>query len=368
MKIFIIKVFILFIRILYAPMKLRKTQNKIVWLSRQSNIKSEDMRMLSEAIASASPDTQQVFRLRYLKEQNELTLSYIFSVFRDMWELASAKIAVTDSYIIPISCLNHKSDLKVIQIWHALGAVKKFGLQSTGMVQGRDVAVSKAMYMHKNYDCVIAPSEKAAEFYCEAFDCTQDNIKIASLPRVDVILDGISRKEEFIEKNPGYKNKKIIVYVATFRDDDDVFAEELYNAFEKYKEFGLIICAHPLSETAQNPKYKCKGKFSTYDYIKMADGVISDYSACAIEASVLEKPLWLFTPDYDKYKSERGLNIDVLKEADGFCYKNAEELIEAVKSDNYDYDKLVAFSEKYVENRKPGCTKQLAEIICSYLK
>lgn len=368
MKIFIIKVFILFIRILYAPMKLRKTKNKIVWLSRQSNIKSEDMRMLSAAIREIAPDTEQVFRVRYLKEQNELTLSYILSVFRDMWELASAKVAVTDSYIIPISCLNHKSDLKIVQIWHALGAVKKFGLQSTGMVQGRDTAVSKAMYMHKNYDCVIAPSEKAAEFYCEAFDCTQDNIKIASLPRVDVILDGTSKRDEFMEKNPEFKGKKLIVYVSTFRDNDDVFAEELYNEFKKHEEYGLIVCAHPLSETAKNSKYKCKGKFSTYDYIKLADGVISDYSACAIEASVLDKPLWFFIPDYDKYKEERGLNIDVLTEAEGFCFRTAGDLINSVRSESYDYGRLTDFSRKYVKNRTPGCTKQLAEIVCSYLK
>ena len=150
-----------------------------------------------------------------------------------MWEIASARIAITDTYSIPVSCLNHKESLKIFQIWHALGAVKKFSLQSAGKAQGRDLGVAKAMSMHKNYDFVVAPSKKTAEFYCEAFGCNKDKIVIASLPRVDVILNGESRYDEFIELNPQYKNKKLITYLPTFRDGDFHFAENLYKAYQQ---------------------------------------------------------------------------------------------------------------------------------------
>ena len=75
MKLFIVRVFVLVIRMLYAPMKLRKTKDKIVWLSRQSDTKSQDMEMLSAAISEISPDTKQVFRLKKLKDQTGITLS-----------------------------------------------------------------------------------------------------------------------------------------------------------------------------------------------------------------------------------------------------------------------------------------------------
>ena len=97
MKLFIIKVFVLFIRILYAPMKLRKTQNKILWLSRQSDVKSSDMTMLEKAISDLSPETKQIFRLKRLKDESSLSVSYVFSIFGDMWEIASAKIVLVDS-------------------------------------------------------------------------------------------------------------------------------------------------------------------------------------------------------------------------------------------------------------------------------
>ncbi|MGN1315904.1 MAG: CDP-glycerol glycerophosphotransferase family protein [Acutalibacteraceae bacterium] len=365
MKLFIVKVFVLFIRILYAPMKLQKTKNKIVWLSRQSNDISPDMKMLSDEISKISPETKQVFRLRRLENENGLSLSYIFFIFRDMWEIASAKVAVTDTYSIPVSCLKHKDGFTVIQIWHALGAVKKFGLQSVGKAQGRDESISKAMNMHKNYDIVIAPSEITGEFYQEAFGCSKDKILIASLPRVDVILKGDSRYEEFIKLNPQYENKKIIAYLPTFRDNDTVYISRLYDTFKGNGDFALIVSPHPATKTSG--KYRFNGDFSAYDLAKLSSGVISDYSATSIECSLLDKPMWFYIPDYEVYKEEKGLNIDIKKELPSACFTDEKGLLEAVRSKTYDFDNLKRFSDKYIQNKGTDNTRKLASVICARL-
>lgn len=361
MKVIIIKLFVVFIRVIYAFMKMRKTENKIVWLSRQSNEKSEDMKMLSEKISKLSPETKQVFRLCRLKDESGLSVSYIFFILRDMWEIASAKIAVTDTYSIPVSCLNHKENLKVFQIWHALGAVKKFSLQAAGKAQGRDSGVAKAMCMHKNYDFVVAPSEKTAEFYCEAFGCSKDKIVIASLPRVDVILDGSSRYEEFVKLNSQCENKKIIVYLPTFRDGDSEYIKKLHKAFENDLEYILVVSPHPL--TKSEDEYRFNGKFSSYDLAKLSYGIITDYSAISLECSLLNKPLWFYLPDYEKYKEEQGLNIDIKEEMKSVSFVNENELLSAVRSGDYDFESLKAFSDKYIENKCIDNTEKLAEII-----
>lgn len=365
MKLLIIKVFVVFIRVLYAFMKLRKTENKIVWLSRQSNEKSSDMEMLSEEISKLSPETKQIFRLCRLENESGLSVSYIFFVLRDMWELANARIAITDTYSIAVSCLNHKENLTVFQIWHALGAVKKFSLQSAGKAQGRDSGVAKAMSMHKNYDFVISPSEKTAEFYCEAFGCSKDKIVIASLPRVDVILDDKSRYEEFIECNPQYKNKKLIAYLPTFRDGDALYIKNLFDAFKNNEEYALIVSPHPATKVSD--EYSFNGKFSTYDLAKLSDGIISDYSATSIECSLLNKPLWFYVPDYEKYKAEKGLNIEVKNEFSKACFENENELLNAIQNNDYDFDNLKRFSDKFVEYKGTDNAEKLAGIICNQL-
>lgn len=366
MKLVIIKIFVLFIRALYSFMKLRKTENKIVWLSRQSNEKSQDMQMLSDEISRLSPETKQVFRLCRLKDESGLSLSYIFFILRDMWEIANAEIAITDTYSIPVSCLKHKGSLTVFQIWHALGAVKKFSLQSAGKAQGRDSGVAKAMHMHENYDFVIAPSEKTAEFYCEAFGCSKEKIIIASLPRVDVILNGENRYDEFVELNPQYKNKKIITYLPTFRDGDTQYIKRLYDGFDGDEEYALVVSPHPATQT--DNAYKFNGSFSAYDLAKLSYGVISDYSATSLECSLLNKPLWFYIPDYEKYKEEQGLNIDITKEMPSAAFIDQNELLDSIKNNNYDFDSLKRFSDVYIKNKSTDNTVILAGIICERLK
>lgn len=363
MKLFIVRVFVLVIRMLYAPMKLRKTKDKIVWLSRQSDTKSQDMEMLSAAISEISPNTKQVFRLKKLKDQTGITLSYIFSVFGDMWQLADATLAICDTYSIPVSCLKHKKDFKVVQIWHALGAIKQFGLQSVGKAQGRSADVAKILSMHKNYDMVIAPSEIAGEFYCKAFGCEMDKITVASLPRVDVILNRRNRRDEFLSDNPLCKGKEIFVYLPTFRDGDADAIASLTKAFEKLDDKVLITSAHPHSVCSQ---HKYHGKYSTYDLMKLSDAVITDYSASAFEASLLHKPLWFFAPDYDKYKSEQGLNTDIKEVMPHVFFTDADKLTAKINEGSYDFEKLSAFREKFVSFTDTNNTEKLANIICSF--
>lgn len=318
--------------------------------------------MLSNEIARLSPDTKQVFRLKRLKDESALSISYILSIFRDMWEIASAKVAICDTYSIPLSCLNHKNDLKIVQIWHALGALKQFGLQSVGKAQGRNTEISKALCMHKNYDYVVSPSKKTAQFYCEAFGCSEDKIFIANLPRVDVILDGSSRRKEFIELNPEYKGKKIIAYLPTFRNGDDKIIEGIYKTFENDNDVGVVISVHPSSVASEN--YKFNGDFTTYDLMKLADEIITDYSACAFEASLLNKPLWFYIPDFETYKNEQGLNTDMPNYLPNACFFNANELLVAIKHGEYDLEMLDGFSRTFVENRSNNNTNYLADFIC----
>ena len=349
-------------------MKFRKTQNKILYLSRQSDAKSPDMLMLEDGIKKVSPKTQQVFRLKRLKDESAISLSYIFSIFGDMWEMASAKVVIADTYSIPVSCLNHKKETKIIQIWHAMGAVKQFSLQAAGKAQGRDSGVAKAMHMHENYDYVLAPSEATADFYCQAFGCKKENIKILSLPRVDVILNGDNRRNDFLKLNPDFLNKKIVAYVPTFRDDDEVYTQRLVSAFSSCEQYKLAVSAHPLSKSAQEGLNNIAGGFSSLDLMKLADVVITDYSACAFEAAMLKKPLYFYVPDYEKYKAEQGLNVDVLTEIQGVAFKNEDDLVKSISTGDYAFDLLSAFADKYVENKNTNNTELLAEFICSLLE
>ncbi len=368
MKLLLVKCFVLFIRILYAPMKLRKTQNKILYLSRQANEKTLDFILLEKAVQKENPKVIQVFRMKRLRDESSLNISYIFSVFGDMWELASAKIVVLDSYSIPACCLTHKKGTEIIQIWHALGGIKKSGLQSVGKAQGRDEGVSKALCMHRGYTRLLAPSKASAEFFKVVFGCNDENTVILSLPRVDILLDGKNRREEFIKLNPEFRGKVIVSYIPTFRNNDEVFAKDVYESFKNREKYKLIISAHPLSETARKGEYKYNGSFTSEDFIKLSDIVISDYSACSYEAAILEKPLYFYVPDYEVYSNEVGINVDIKAELPDCAFSDVGELLDALENKAYNKQRLIAFGNKYVENQGTDNAKKLAEYILSLIK
>lgn len=369
MKILLFSILKFGLKVLYAPLKLFKTKNRIVYLSRQSNDKSLDMQLLENAVKDELPDTEQVFRLRMIPDGMGAKIKYCRDIIGDMYYLATSKVAILDTYSITVSCLNHKKDLKIIQMWHALGAVKKFGLQSVGTKEGRDEKVSNAMCMHKNYDYVLAPSKATARFYMEAFGYGADKMKICSLPRVDELLknDGVSVR--FYRENPALAHKKIILYLPTFRDREAYVAQELKVEFEQgMEDYHLIISTHPLfSKVKRDERFFYNGTYSTIDLMKIADIIITDYSACAFEAAVLMKPLYFFVPDYSQYVEERGANIDLKEEMPQFTFEKADELCTAIKSGIYDQNMLFAFKTKYVENAGSNNSQIIAKFISMLL-
>jgi CDP-ribitol ribitolphosphotransferase len=324
------------------------------------------MVLLEKAIKQELPNTQQVFRLRMIQNGLGNKIKYCLGIIGDMYYLATSKVALLDTYSITVSCLKHKKDLKVIQMWHASGAIKKFGLQSVGTKEGRDEKISTAMCMHKNYDYILAPSKATALFYMDAFGYEANKMKICSLPRVDEVLTDTGSTQEFFRQNPALSRKKIILYLPTFREREAIAVKMLEDEFSNgnMDDYHLIVSVHPLfSKVSRDEKFSYNGTFSTYDLMKIADIIITDYSACAFDASVLMKPLYFYVPDYEQYSSERGLNIDLKDEMSTSTFEEAEKLCQAIKSQNYDLNSLFAFKSKYMENTNSNNAEILSKFI-----
>ena len=362
------KLFGFAINLVYALFKLQKTENKITFISRQSNIPSLDFSLLINEIKENYPQYKVDVLCKMIPSGLFGKILYGFEMLCQMKSLATSRVAVIDGYCIPVCMLKHKSDLTVVQLWHALGAIKKFGWQSVGTKDGRGTAISKAMKMHRNYDYVLAPSEKTAEFYAEGFDIAKDKIKILSMPRVDFILDGKAKTEEFYSLNPQMRDKKIVLYLPTFRSGEAAAVDLLKTEFQNINDYQLVISTHPLSDVEKDERFMANGSFTSYELMKLADVIITDYSASAFEASLLLKPLYFFVPDYASYMANRGINVDVKKEFPSACFEQADALAEAIEKNDYDMHSLIKFKEKYVENAETNNTEILTEFILNQIR
>lgn len=229
------------------------------------------------------------------------------------------------------------------------------------------------MKMHKNYSHVIAPSEVTANFYSEAFGIEKEKLVINGLPRLDYILRGTpndKKIKEFYKKYPKFKNKnkKTILYVPTFRKGSDGVkeAQKLIDRVN-FAKYNLIIKLHPLDKNSKAYKYMVNKRYNTYDLLKIADYIITDYSAVAFEASILNKPIYFYVYDIENYKKTRGLNVDLFKEMESSTSKDIKEIMKSIEKNKYNYQELRKFRNKYMEENYCNTTIKLVDFIFKYL-
>lgn len=373
----IIKLGLFFLNLFYSIMKLFPTQNKITFISRQSDKPSIDFLLLDKQIKSTDSTIKTVILCKTLSGDQKASLGkkikYIFHMFVQMYHLATSKVVILDSYCIVSCFLKHKKQLKIIQIWHSIGTMKKFGYGILDSEEGRSREIADVMKMHKNYDYILSSSEAYKDHLAIGFNCDINKILTMPLPRVDLLKDkkyGMNKKTDIYKKYPELKKKKSILYVPTFRKDETVFEKKVKELIESidYNKFNLIIKLHPLSKVkVYHSKVINDAEFSSLDMLFIADFVISDYSCIIYEAAVLNIPLYFFNFDMKIYENNRGLALDYYNELPGTISSSAKKLIESIETEKYDMKKLKKFCDKYVEPFD-GYTKRIVEFVISLMR
>ncbi len=369
MKTLILKVLIFALNLIYLPFKLLKTRNKIVMISRQSNEINDDFRLLG---AELEKDFQVVYLCKTLDGGIESSFKdkilYGFHIFTQMYHISTSKICVLDSYCIVASILKHKKELKIVQIWHSIGTLKQFGWQITDKGEGSSREIARVMKMHQNYDRVYCAGEAYKAAIAEGFNLPTEKFRIFTLPRIDLLKNEkyLSKtRADIFEKYPNLTEKENVVYAPTFRKDESEFNKN-FEEFVKYfdfEKFNLIVKLHPLSKTTiDNDKVIFDRSFSTFEMITVADKFISDYSCVIYEAGVNNVPLYFYNYDFDKYKDVRSLTINY-DELPGIKSGDPIELNKALSQD-YDFNYLRSYIEKYIENTD-NCAKKMANDIKS---
>ncbi len=370
MKIFLLKIGICFLKGCYAIIKLFPTKKKITLISRQSNTITLDYELIRNRLKKDLPD----YEIVVLTKKLDNRFLYMFHMFKQMYHIATSKIVILDSYCIVISILHHKKSLKVIQIWHAIGCMKKFGYAMIGKEEGSSEIIAKTLKMHRNYDCITISSMSFVKDFIEGFNVSKDIIKEIPLPRVDVLLDRDYReakREELYKRIPRLKGKKNILYCGTFRKKDAGNSNNIDNLIKNinFSKYNLLYKPHPLNKVTTNDKRVIQNFKSTLEAMMVADYVICDYSSIIYEAGLLDLPVYIYAYDWEEYKTKRELNFDMEHEIPTLFTKDPKEIIEAIEKREFNHKKFREFTYKNVTiPKKKKCIDLLMQLINSYLE
>lgn len=368
----VIKTGIFLLNIIYSILKLLPQQKKVTFISRQSDKPSIDIEMLNEKLHELHSDYDTVVLCKTIKPGLKSKISYCFHILRQMYHIATSRIVILDSYCIAVSVLKHKENLLVIQMWHSIGTMKKFGYSILDKPEGSSSKIARLMKMHKNYDYILAAGDGYKEHLAEGFNYPIEKIVTLPLPRVERLKNRQYaekiRKDIFTEYHQ-LKEKKNIVYVPTFRKiNDDHFLAALTDLCDAvdYSKYNLIIKAHPLTDLTE---FDCgnailDNKFSSFDMLFVSDIVISDYSCIIYEAAVLKKPIYLYAYDYDEYMSDREIYMDYKNEMPYPIFTSAHPLIKSITiNTSCSHDYVDAFLEKYVYTESNHETEDIIQFV-----
>lgn len=274
-----------------------------------------------------------------------------------------------------------------IQTWHGT-PLKKLALDMENVVMpGTNTEKYKRNFKKETakWDYLIAPNQFSDDIFRRAFAFEGEMIK-SGYPRNDYLIKNKENEEEknkLKEKLRIPKEKKVILYAPTWRDDQYFkvgqykFKLELDIARLKEKfgeEAVLILRTHYL--VAENIDTSLFGDFvidqSTAGDIKelylISDMLITDYSSVFFDYSLLERPMLFFTYDLEKYREElRGFYFDFEKLAPGPVCETNDHLIKEIEkifAGNYNIeDEKKKFIEEFSKWEKGDASKQIAEII-----
>lgn len=295
-----------------------------------------------------------------------------FRLFKELHHLSDTNAVFLDDYYLPIYLIKPKKELKIVQLWHAAGAFKKFGYSTVGTKFGADAEYLRIVPIHSNYTHVYVSSKHAKKYYAEAFNMSVENIFSLGVPRVDLFSNKEKEKAtkaQIYQHYPLLKDEKTVnvLYAPTYRaigqhkeSAFDLFqcVQNISNKMEKNKR--LLVKLHPYIQKQNIHDLKkltnvlIVENFSINEWMFVSDAFITDYSSAVFEFALLNKPLIHYVPDYQEYKENRGFYKDIADTSDGELVETEDALIRWLnalsKHQTFDTKRMVALNFDYTQD------------------
>ena len=260
-----------------------------------------------------------------------------------------------------VACVNIERGLKFkrrktvyLNTWHGI-PIKAVGNEAKGR---KDYDFS-----YIDFFCISSPYE--TDIYKRSFNLSERQLIQSGMPRNDTLY-GVTEGEiiSLKEKLGVPANKKVILYAPTWRDSTNggksyqIKPPIDLSAWQQKlgEEYILLFRTHPYTNELLGVEFNDFVRdFASYsdinDLLKIADVLVSDYSATIFDYSILERPIICFAYDIEEYSRDRGFVMDVCAQMPGGISKTEQEVLDRICSINVEKERadVRAFKQKYVE-------------------
>lgn len=344
-------------------------ENKVVIALYRTKKLEGNLKFIYDEIIKQNQDA----KIHLIFSENKMNLK----LFIDLFAFRNAKYLVLDDYFLPIYLIKPRKSLKVIQLWHAAGAFKKFGYSSVNKSFGADISYLKLVPIHSNYTHVYVSSENAVPHYSEAFNMSEGRIFPLGTPRTDMFYNEKENKRIIGKIINNYQtqitNKVVVLFAPTYRaskkqrESDVDFVEILQRVSQSLESEKVIVYKpHPYLVTESLVRLKgCENiiiakEYSLNEWMLVSDAFVTDYSSAIFEYAILQKPMAHFVPDLMEYETNRGLYYPIEKISDGEILGDYSVLIDwmnkRTKNELWNTERMMAFNFSNVQDSSEKIT------------
>lgn len=365
------------VKTVYTASSVMPVKKRVVFATHRTTEICDNFKFIYEEMKSQELDYEYKFLLKRMQKGTKNRILYLLHLLKATHYLATSSRFIVDDFYFPVYVINPRKGTKIIQVWHACGAFKKFGYSILDKEYGADNAYVKLIPIHKNYSCVLVSAPEVKKYYAEAFNMGEDNIKTIGIPRTDIFFNERMKEEavkKVYDKFPELKGKKLILYAPTFRGATSSTIKgsipfdikEVASSLDKDTYLGFKM--HPLVQEALGvEKIPNVIDLSSYPEINelllITDCLITDYSSTIFEYSLLEKPMILYAHDREQYIKERDFYYEYEELVPGPIVETTEGLITVLNSKEFDMDKIRAFKHKFFNTADGEASKRFVEEI-----
>ena len=291
----------------------------------------------------------------------------LFSIYH----LATAKYVFVDNYAGVLSAVAFRKEVKCVQLWHAAGAIKKFGWSDPETNARSARAKARFQQVYDRFQFIPVGSQQMADIFSASFHVDQSHFLYTGVPQTDFYFDeeakarGLERvKKAFPEAN----GKKVVLYAPTFRKDALQKMElklDIAKMLEELPDDVLILVRlHPsVHEAAKLPDHPRVLLVSEYPHLNelllVSDILVTDYSSIPVEFSLLSKKMIFYTYDSESYGRTQGIWAENNLYFPGPVAKTTSEVIRHIADPEIDYAQIEDFRNHWNTYSNGHSTKQL---------
>jgi CDP-glycerol glycerophosphotransferase len=269
-------------------------------------------------------------------------VDYVVDETREYYDL----IARAGVFVNNVNYPNHlvKRDGTIHVMTHHGTPLKKMGLDlRDSPVAGRRMDFEALLRRAARWDFSISQNAFSTPIWERVYPTTYESLEVG-YPRNDVLAlateEDVRRARAELAIEPG---QTVVLYTPTHRDyqpgyvpmldlarlaealgPDHVVLARLHYFYAADPLLRELHSAGRIRDVASHP--------SVEELCLAADVLVTDYSSIMFDYAVLDRPIVIHAPDWEVYRSVRGVYFDLMAEPPGIVARTDEALIEALSS------------------------------------